>query len=176
MEHEIAIELVINTPANIKVLQELSAKTFIETFGAQNTVANMQLYLSECLSYRKVVEEMCNPHSSFYFATIVIDQLGYLKLNTGQAQTETLCANGLEIERIYVLKKYQGRKVGQLLLDRAMKIAKSYNKQYVWLGVWENNKKAIRFYEKNGFVPFGAHHFKLGEDEQTDIMMKIDLS
>ena len=176
MEHEIAIELIFNTPANIKVLQELSEKTFIETFGAENTVANMQLYLSECLSYKKVAEEMGNPYSSFYFATVANNQLGYLKLNTDQAQTETPGANGLEIERIYVLKEYQGRKVGQLLLDKVMKIARSYNKQYVWLGVWENNKKAIRFYEKNGFVPFGAHHFKLGEDEQTDIMMKIDLS
>jgi diamine N-acetyltransferase len=83
--------------------------------------------------------------------------------------------NSLEIERIYVLQEFQGKKVGQMLFGKAVEIAKQKNADYIWLGVWEKNIKAIRFYEKNGFVPFGKHLFKLGDDEQTDIMMKLVL-
>ncbi len=84
--------------------------------------------------------------------------------------------NYLEIERIYVLKEYHGKKVGQLLYENAIKIAKSKNAEYVWLGVWEKNPRAIRFYEKNGFVAFDKHIFKLGNDKQTDIMMKLKIN
>jgi ribosomal protein S18 acetylase RimI-like enzyme len=56
-----------------------------------------------------------------------------------------------------------------------MQVAKDINATHVWLGVWEKNPKAIRFYKKNGFVEFDKHIFKLGTDEQTDIMMKLQM-
>lgn len=74
-----------------------------------------------------------------------------------------------------MLNQFHGKKIGQILYDKAFEIAKQLNADYVWLGVWEQNPKAIRFYEKNGFVPFDKHVFKLGSDEQTDIMMKLQL-
>lgn len=70
---------------------------------------------------------------------------------------------------------YHGKKVGQILYKKALEIALLQNKAYLWLGVWEENSKAIRFYEKNGFVAFDKHIFKFGEDEQTDVMMKKEL-
>jgi ribosomal protein S18 acetylase RimI-like enzyme len=98
--------------------------------------------------------------------------IGYLKINTGQAQTELQDSQALEIERIYVLKSFHGKKVGQLLYEKAMSVAAELGVNYVWLGVWEKNARAIRFYSKNGFEPFDKHIFKLGDDVQTDIMMK----
>jgi ribosomal protein S18 acetylase RimI-like enzyme len=83
--------------------------------------------------------------------------------------------NGLEIERIYVLKEYQGRKAGKLLLEKALEAAAEGNKAYVWLGVWEENTAAIGFYERYGFREFNRHVFRLGNDEQTDIMMRLAL-
>jgi ribosomal protein S18 acetylase RimI-like enzyme len=79
------------------------------------------------------------------------------------------------IERIYVLKEFHGKNVGQILYEKAMQIARQSNANYVWLGVWEENARAINFYKKNGFVEFEKHIFKLGNDEQTDIMMKLQL-
>jgi ribosomal protein S18 acetylase RimI-like enzyme len=73
-------------------------------------------------------------------------------------------------------KEYHGKSVGQLLYDQAIKIARQKNADYVWLGVWEENPRAINFYKKNGFVEFDKHIFKLGNDEQTDIMMKLKLN
>jgi ribosomal protein S18 acetylase RimI-like enzyme len=101
--------------------------------------------------------------------------IGYLKLNFGASQTELKDNNALEIERIYVLKEFHGKKVGQFLFDKAIEIAKEYHVAYVWLGVWENNKRALQFYTKNGFVEFDQHIFVLGDEAQTDIMMKLEL-
>ncbi|PZQ78157.1 MAG: GNAT family N-acetyltransferase, partial [Flavobacterium johnsoniae] len=76
---------------------------------------------------------------------------------------------------IYVLKEFHGKKVGQLLYEKAIQIAKETKSDYVWLGVWEENHRALAFYKKNGFVEFDKHIFRLGNDEQTDIMMKLQL-
>ena len=102
--------------------------------------------------------------------------VGYLKINFGQSQTELKDDKAFEIERIYVLKEYHGKNVGQLLYEKAIEIAKQKNKDYLWLGVWEENPRAINFYKKNGLVEFDKHIFKLGNDEQTDIMMKLQLN
>lgn len=101
--------------------------------------------------------------------------IGYLKLNTGVSQTELKDNDALEIERIYVLKDFHGKKVGQLLFDKAITKAKERHVAYVWLGVWEENKRALQFYTKNGFVEFDQHVFVLGDEAQTDIMMKLEL-
>lgn len=135
----------------------------------------MRKYLDEGFSSKRLYDELQNSESQFYFAIVGEEAVGYLKLNTGRAQTELKEDEGIEIERIYVLEAYHGMKVGQALFEKAMEIATARHSAYVWLGVWEENSKAIRFYEKNGFVTFDKHIFKLGNEEQTDIMMKRQL-
>ena len=99
--------------------------------------------------------------------------MGYLKINFGDAQTESFNENALEVQRIYVLQNFHGKNIGQLLLDEVKKIAKSTGVDSVWLGVWEENHRAIRFYTKNGFVVFDKHVFIMGNDEQTDLLMQL---
>lgn len=157
---------------DIEALQEIGRRTFYETFSAGNTEENMTKYLEEGFTSEKLTAELNNEGSSFYFAIFDNKVIGYLKLNAGQSQTELQDEKALEIERIYVLQAFHGKKVGQLLYEKAMQIATQINAHYVWLGVWEENQRAINFYTKNGFVEFDKHIFKLGDDEQTDIMMK----
>lgn len=157
---------------DMEQLQEIGRQTFSETFSAGNTEENMLKYLEEGFSLEKLREELENPSSSFYFASKGGSVIGYLKVNHSGAQTELRDEQSLEIERIYVLREYHGFKVGQVLFDKAMDIAQQHKVNYVWLGVWEENPRAIGFYKKNGFVEFDTYIFKLGEDEQTDIMMK----
>ena len=161
---------------DIEKLQDIGRQTFYETFAEGNTEENMQKYLEEGFSNQKLHNELSDPHSEFYLALLDTRVVGYLKVNSGQAQTELKDSKSLEIERIYVLKEFHGRQVGQLLYDKAIEIAKLGNVSYVWLGVWEKNPRAIQFYKKNGFVEFDKHIFKLGDDEQTDFMMRLDLS
>src|SRR5690349_16013154 len=169
------IEIKKVTLNDIKQLQEVGRQTFLETFSAGNTEENIKKYLDEGFSTKKLIAELTNPNSEFYSAMLDNQIIGYLKLNFGQSQTELKDDKALEIERIYVLKEFHGKKVGQLLYEKAMQIARQINADYVWLGVWEENPRAIHFYKKNGFLEFDKHIFKLGNDEQTDIMMKLQL-
>ena len=161
---------------NIKQLQEIGRKTFYETFAGSNTEEDMQKYLDESFAETKLTEELTDPNSEFYFAILDDNVIGYLKVNFGQSQTELEDDKALEIERIYVPKEFHGKKVGQILYDKALQVARQKNADYVWLGVWEENPRAISFYKKNGFVEFDKHIFKLGNDEQTDIMMKLKIN
>jgi ribosomal protein S18 acetylase RimI-like enzyme len=171
-------EIVINKIGieQIDQLQQIGRQTFEETFAESNSAENMVIYLEEAYAYEKISAELNDPNSFFYYAMMDQDVIGYLKLNMGVSQTELKDNDALEIERIYVLKAFQGKKVGQLLFDKAITIAKEQHVAYIWLGVWEENKRAIQFYTKNGFVEFDQHVFVLGDEAQTDIMMKLQLN
>ena len=157
----------------VEQLQSLSRQTFSETFSGSNSKENMDKYLTENLSIKKLSEELNNENSHFFFIKDGERNIGYLKLNMGPSQTELKDKTAIEIERIYVIKEYQGKKVGQQLYDKAIQEAKEKKAQYVWLGVWEENHKAIHFYNKNGFEVFDKHVFVLGDEKQTDLMMRI---
>jgi ribosomal protein S18 acetylase RimI-like enzyme len=163
------------TLQDIDQLRSIGQQTFFETFSAGNTEENMKKYLEEGFSIQKLTAELNDQDAEFYFAELDNTVIGYLKLNFGASQTELKDEKALEIERLYVLNEFHGKKVGQLLYEKAMQIARQMNAEYVWLGVWEKNPRAISFYKKNGFVAFDKHIFKLGNDEQTDIMMKFPL-
>ena len=170
------IQIEKGTPNDVTILQQVSKTTFWEAFASVNTEEDMTKYLTESLSLEKLSVELTDENAAFYFATLEGDTIGYLKLNFGASQTDIKDPNATEIERIYILKAYQGQNIGQHLLDRAIEIARQKEHQYIWLGVWEENRGAIRFYERNGFVAFGRHTFMLGNDEQKDVLMKLQLS
>jgi ribosomal protein S18 acetylase RimI-like enzyme len=170
------IEIKKATLNDLDYLQKIGRQTFRETFSESNSEENMKNYLEEGFSNEKLTTELNDNNSEFYFATLNNEVIGYLKINFGSSQTELKDSKALEIERIYVSKEFHGKSIGQLLYDKAIQIAKLKNADYVWLGVWEENPRAIRFYEKNGFVEFDKHIFKLGNDKQTDIMMKLKLT
>ncbi len=168
---EIVIQEV--TKIDLLALQRISVQTFSETFATTNTEENMTSYLNEAYSLVKLTAEINNSDSKFYFSIFENRVIGYLKLNFGKSQTELKDSMALEIERIYVLQEFHGKKVGQILYDKAIQVANQMQKEYVWLGVWEENKRALSFYKKNGFIEFDKHIFILGDDAQTDIMMKL---
>ena len=169
------IEIKRATIDDLDQLQKIGRITFSETFSSVNTEENMNKYLNEEFSVQKLSGELQDKHAEFYFALLDGAVIGYLKINFGASQTELKDDKAVEIERIYVLNAFHGKKIGQLLYDKAIQISKEKNAEYVWLGVWEENLKAIRFYTKNGFVVFDKHIFKLGNEEQTDFMMKLSL-
>ncbi|MGO4291240.1 GNAT family N-acetyltransferase [Chitinophaga sp. RAB17] len=161
--------------AEVELLQQIARQTFQESFAADNTPENMKHYLQENLSIAKLSSEMSNPDSEFFFAMLKNQPIGYMKLNYKGAQTEVFNSRAVELERIYVLKSHQGQKIGQLLFSHALNAANEIKAPFLWLGVWEHNTKAIAFYEKNGFFEFNKHPFMLGDEKQTDILMRLDL-
>lgn len=165
----------IATIRDLNVLIEIGKKTFSETFSDQNTEEDMAQYLSTTFTKEKIKTELQNQESEHYLVISNQQPIGYLKINWGKAQTEKNEFSSLEIERIYVLKNYQGLKIGQRLLETAIQKAKDLGANAIWLGVWEKNLKAISFYQKNNFVITGQHTFLLGKDAQTDLLMSRSL-
>lgn len=170
------IELEKVTLTAIEQLQKICTQTFYETNVASNTEQNITQYVEKSFSVEKLTIELSDENSEFYFAKIDGEVIGYLKINFGKAQTELQDDKAVEIERIYVLKEFHGKKVGQLFYHMAAEVAKERNAAYIWLAVWEMNLRAIRFYKKNGFEEFDKRIFKLGNDEQTDVMMRLKVT
>lgn len=160
---------------DLAVLQKLSYDTFDETFRDQNTPQNMNAYLENAFTEEKLTAELKNRSSQFLFIYYNDEIAGYLKVNTGEAQTEAMGNESLELERIYILKNFQKLGLGKLLLDHAFQIARSCRKMKIWLGVWEKNDNALEFYKRKGFVQTGAHSFHMGDEEQTDLVVEKTL-
>lgn len=169
------IEIRKATVSDLETIQNISSQTFKETFAAVNTPENISNYVKESFNSEQLKTELNNANSQFYVAYSNAEAVGYLKINFGDAQTESINENALEVQRIYVLQNFHGKNIGQLLLDEVKKIAKSSGVDSVWLGVWEENYRALRFYTKNGFVVFDKHVFIMGNDEQTDLLMQFRL-
>ncbi|HET7615708.1 MAG TPA: GNAT family N-acetyltransferase, partial [Bacillales bacterium] len=136
----------------------------------------MDEYLERSLSVEKIREEIENPDSQFYFLFYENELAGYIKVNEHCAQTELRDDESLELERIYVKESLQGKGLGKFLIQKAVEIASEKDKLYLWLGVWEKNEKAISFYKKHGFEPFGQHDFYLGNERQRDLLMRMRVS
>lgn len=160
---------------NIEEIKCICEKTFYETFSNENTEEDMQNYVNENFSYEQLELEIRNDYSRFYIVKNNKEVVAYMKLNFDKAQTEAGYDNSLEVQRIYILEEYKGKHIGKFLIQKAIQIGKSNDLNYIWLGVWENNMNAIKFYEKQGFKKFCTHTFKLGEDEQIDNLMKLVL-
>ena len=163
------------TSDDLQALRDFSCRTYHETFASMNTPANMNAYLEQSFHINKLCGELADNNSTFYFFYAGANLAGYLKLNESPAQTDLHDPQSLEIERIYVAKEFQGQGLGGVLLNKAFDTAKRRNKAYVWLGVWEKNTKAVVFYKKNGFYETGTHSFFMGEEEQTDFIMRKNM-
>ena len=162
-------------PEDLLTLQEISRQTFQQSFAAMNTEENMKYFLEHHYSEEKLLSEILNPDSRFFFAKTKNTIVGYLKINRKGAQTVLPNDDGLEVERIYIDEAFKGQGVGRLFIDKTIESAIKFKAAYIWLGVWEHNRRAIHFYEKIGFIPYSSHIFKLGDDEQTDLLLKMKL-
>lgn len=152
-------------------LQAISVETFTETFKEQNSLEHLNAYLEKAYNLNQLEKELTNPFSQFFFVYFGQEIGGYLKVNADAAQSEAMGADSLEVERIYVKKKFQKHGLGKLLMSKAIEIAQEQKKKKIWLGVWEENENAISFYQKKGFVQTGSHSFFMGDDEQVDLIM-----
>jgi len=161
---------------DLSTLRDIAIKTFRQAFELENTKQNFEKYLDASFNMAILESQLANPNSRFYFLQKGEEVIGYLKINVEDAQTERKLKNALEVERIYLLTTYRGQGVGNILMDKAVKIAQELNKDVVWLGVWEDNPSSIKFYQKYGFRIFDKHHFMMADEAQEDFLMKLILA
>lgn len=157
---------------DIPALRRVAIATQIDTFGEQNTVANMQAFLKEAYSIEKFEEELAEPASVYYLAWVGNRLAGFLRLRESPEVEHLLGDNTLELQRLYVDKSFQGEGIGKRLMEFALDYATRLGYEYLWLGVWERNFKAQKIYERWGFERFSEHVFQMGDDPQTDWLLK----
>ncbi|MGZ3864136.1 MAG: N-acetyltransferase family protein [Bacteroidia bacterium] len=159
-----------------EVISKLSADTFVETYSWYNTPENMQEYTQKHFSLEQTKKDIATPGTTFFLAEANKEIIGYAKLRVFENLPELAGKRNIEIERIYVQKKHHDKKAGYAIIKKCIDFAKGKNYGVIWLGVWEKNERAIKFYEKVGFEKFGTHNFQLGDDSQNDYLLKLDLT
>ena len=160
------------TSAAAENIAVLSRQTFYDTFAAVNTKEDMDKFMNESFSTQALINEVNAAENIFITAFMEEELVGYAKLTESKNPPELGDIKAIEIGRIYAAQKTIGLGVGKALMEKCIQLATEKNKQLIWLGVWEHNKRAISFYHKFGFEKFGEHDFVLGNDVQTDWLMK----
>ncbi len=161
------------TVSDWQSLQQIALQTFKATYEHLNIPDNFKAYVDTSFSQSQLIHELNNPLSTYFLLQDGVKSIGYIKLNESTAQTELQEADSLELERIYVVQSEHGKGFGKILLQKAIDTSKNRHKKSLWLGVWQENPKAIAFYKHQGFEKFGEHAFILGNDHQIDDLMRI---
>ena len=160
------------TPGDVLALQRLAIQTQVDTFGAYNTEANMKAYLDTAYSVENLEQELQEPESRNYLAFLGDKLVGFMRLRQTPEVEHLLGPNTIELQRLYVDTEMKGKGIGGRLMEEALRHAKSRGYDWIWLGVWERNYAAQEFYAKWGFERFSEHVFQMGDDPQTDWLLK----
>ena len=163
------------TLEQLQILAEISRITFVSAFEKNNNPEDFKTHIDSAFSIEKLNEELLTKNVRFYLVYSDENLVGYFKLNFKEAQKEPYGNTSIEIERIYVLEEFQGQQIGKHMLFEIIEMAKLEQMTFIWLGVWEMNEAAIRFYQRHGFIKFDTHPYYIGNDKQTDWLMRLDL-
>lgn len=158
--------------ADAALIADLSRKTFYDAFAKDNTEADMEQFMNEAFTHESLIKEVEEGDGFFLLAFINDEAVGYARMREKNTENIMANANAIEIARIYATQESIGKGVGTALMKHCFQIAKDLKKDVIWLGVWEKNEHALKFYQKHGFEKFGEHVFLLGSDPQTDWLMK----
>ena len=160
------------TREDAAVLADLGARLFEQTFGAMNTPEDMQAYLPGAFSAEVQAAEIADPHRVTFMAFDVAGSaVGYAMLRRGSRADGVVAERPVEIQRIYADRRLHGSGLGPALMDSCIDQAQAWQGDVLWLGVWQENPRAIAFYKRTGFVVVGVQDFTLGSDVQHDFIM-----
>jgi len=162
--------------ADALLLAELGARTFYESFAADNTPEDISSYLVASFSPEKQAAELAEPGVIFLIAEIDGIAVGYVQLRPGESPECVAGSEPIELARIYVSQACLGLGVGEALMRACIDEARRAEHQTMWLGVWERNVRAQGFYRKWNFSIVGEHTFQLGSDPQRDLLMERSLT
>jgi ribosomal protein S18 acetylase RimI-like enzyme len=161
-------------PADAERLAALGARTFRDTFAADNSPDDIEAYVRDSFSLDRVRAELADDTNTFFLAFVDGEDqpTGYAKLRTGTRDPSVKGSDAVELERLYVDRRAIGHGVGAALMRASLDAAHSAGYRTLWLGVWERNARAISFYLRWGFHTVGDHVFRLGSDDQRDLVME----
>ena len=163
------------TGKDAEMIADMSRRTFYDSFAQQNTPEDIALYMDKQFTRESLIAEVDAPGNTFLVAWLDEQPVGYVRLLEHVPPSGMGEGTAIEIVRLYAEKSVIGKGIGRALMQSSIDLAREKGMQWIWLGVWEHNHRAIAFYTKWGFEKFGDHPFILGTDKQTDWWMKRKL-
>lgn len=160
------------TAADAPTIAALAARVFVETFAPDNKRENIDAYVSAAFAVERVRRELEDPSSVTLIAEHEGSAIGYARLERGAAPESIGGTAPIELVRLYVDASYHGGGTGSALMRAALGAARGAGCDVIWLGVWERNARAQAFYRKWGFERAGEHGFQLGDELQTDYLLR----
>lgn len=160
------------TGEDAELIADMSRQTFYDTFASQNSVEDMNKFLNEQFTREALIKEVSTKDNIFLLAYDQEEPVGYARLRENNNPPSLGSTNAIELARIYATSNSIGKGVGKALMEKCIGLAEKGKKDFIWLGVWEKNQRAIDFYTKWGFEKFADHDFVLGNDVQKDWLMK----
>lgn len=160
-------------PDDAALLARIGAETFYHTFRPYNTEQDMQTYLAQSYSLQQITSNLHDPEVHYFLCEKDDTCVGYIKLVEGTV-IEQVGPNLIELEKIYVHHLYFGTEAAKMLMQKALDHALELGFTALYLGVWQENKRALAFYAKHGFETVATRQFRLGDTVCDDfIMMKL---
>lgn len=159
-----------------ELLSQLGRESFYEAFGEQNSPEDMQAYLVTAFPVEKISTELSEPQILYRIIFSNDKPAGYSKLLFNKSHESIGPGKAIRLQRIYVLRKFYGTGAGARLLEDAVQISVQNKFQILWLAVWQENHRAIRFYRKFGFSVCGTEKFIIGSKVDDDYVMKLALN
>jgi ribosomal protein S18 acetylase RimI-like enzyme len=159
------------TVADAARLSAFAYRLFDASFGPDNHPRDMAMYLPAAFSESKQTSELTDPSRRYLLGEHNGELAAYALVRHGSTDAEVDGPKPVEIERFYVDTPWHGRGAAQAMMQRVITLARELGGETLWLGVWEKNARAIRFYTRLGFGDVGSHPYLLGTDWQTDRVM-----
>lgn len=159
---------------DIDVLVQIARKSFYDTFARfpENSSEDLKSYMDKFYTIEVLSAELTEPDVAYLVAETEGKLVGYAKLKRNSREPGITGDNPVELCRLYNLQEFIGKGIGKALMLKCLDFAGENRHDTIWLGVWENNDRAVNFYRKSGFEKCGEHIFQLGEDPQTDWLMQ----
>ena len=157
-------------------LAELGARTFRETFEAICSSRDLAEFLAEAYGDAIQRTELADPSRPALVLEIDGVPAGFLQLRLGHREPCIEGVRPVELQRIYLLREAQGGGHGAALMAAALRLARAWGADVIWLGVWEHNDRALAFYARHGFRVAGDHVFMIGQQVDRDLILVKDLA
>lgn len=138
-------------PADLSMLRKFCCEVYSQNFSEHWDEGGLEQYINEVFGAATLEMELADKNIRYYMAFISREPVAFMKINLFSNLPELDMEKGIELDKIYILPKLKGMKIGKRLLDAAFDIAISQKKEIFWLSVIDTNREAISFYEKAGF-------------------------
>lgn len=161
--------------SDVDTIVSLGRKTFVETYGDTNRKEAIAAYVEQMFNQERIEKEVNTFGERFFIAYVGDLPVGFTKLSENRIPKGLNGKKKIQVERIYVLKEYQGFKIGTELIEKAISVAREEGYKIAWLSVWQKNNKAIQFYQRAGFVIYETDIFNFGDEVHDDFLMKREI-